>query len=75
MVCKTVSLLKINFDKNTVDSSMFVKCSQNFIIIILVYVDDIIIIVNDNGGIKRVKQYLKEEFDIKDLGQLTYFLK
>jgi Reverse transcriptase (RNA-dependent DNA polymerase) len=70
-----VSLLKINFDKNTVDSSMFVKCSQNFIIIILVYVDDIIIIVNDNGGIKRVKQYLKEEFDIKDLGQLTYFLK
>jgi hypothetical protein len=46
---------------------MSVKCSQNSIIIILVYVD-IIIIENDNEGIKKVKQYTKEEFDIKDLG-------
>jgi Reverse transcriptase (RNA-dependent DNA polymerase) len=47
---------------------MFVKCSQNSIIIILVYVDDIIIIKNDNKGIKKVKQYLKEKFNIKNLG-------
>jgi Reverse transcriptase (RNA-dependent DNA polymerase) len=54
---------------------MFVKYSQIFIITILVYVDDFIITENDNEGIKKVKQYLKEEFDIKDLGQLSYFLE
>eukprot|EP00257_Ricinus_communis_P014733 XP_015572484.1 DEAD-box ATP-dependent RNA helicase 56 [Ricinus communis] len=29
---------------------------------------------NDNQGIENVKQSLKREFDIKDLGQLSYFL-
>jgi Reverse transcriptase (RNA-dependent DNA polymerase) len=54
---------------------MFIKHSQNFIIIIFVYVDDIIIIENDDEGIKKVKQYLKKEFDIKELRQLSYFLE
>jgi ribosomal protein S3 len=65
--------LKINFAKSSADSSMFVKHSQNFTIIILVYVNDIIIIGNNNEEIENVKKYLKREFDIKDLGQLSYF--
>jgi Reverse transcriptase (RNA-dependent DNA polymerase) len=68
------SFLKIIFFKSTVDSSMFIKHLQNTTIIILVYVDDIIITGNNNEEIKRVKQYLKKEFDIKDLGKLSYFL-
>jgi Reverse transcriptase (RNA-dependent DNA polymerase) len=68
------SLLKNNFIKSTADSSMFIKNSQNTTIIVLVYVDDIIITGNDNEEIKRVKKYLKDEFDIKDLGKLSYFL-
>jgi Reverse transcriptase (RNA-dependent DNA polymerase) len=68
------SLLKINFFKSTADSSMFIKHLQNTTIIILVYVDNIIITGNNNEEIKRVKQYLKREFDIKDLEKLSYFL-
>jgi Reverse transcriptase (RNA-dependent DNA polymerase) len=67
------SLLKIKFIKSTADSSMFIKHSQNITTIILVYVDDIIITGNNNEKITRVKQYLKKEFDIKDLGQLSFF--
>jgi Reverse transcriptase (RNA-dependent DNA polymerase) len=70
----SLSLLKIKFFKSTVDSSMFIKHSQNIIIIILLYVDDIIITGNNNEEIKEIKQYLKREFDIKDLGKLSYFL-
>jgi Reverse transcriptase (RNA-dependent DNA polymerase) len=69
------SLLKNNFIKSTADSSMFIKHSQNTTIIVLVYVDDIIITGNDNEEIKRVKKCLKDEFDIKDLGKLSYFLE
>jgi Reverse transcriptase (RNA-dependent DNA polymerase) len=68
------SLLKINFIKSTADSTMFVKHSQKSTTIILVYVDDIIVTGNDNEEIKRVKEYLKRKFDIKDLGQLSCFL-
>jgi Reverse transcriptase (RNA-dependent DNA polymerase) len=65
---------KINFVKSSADSSMFVKHTKNFTIIILVYVDDIIMIGNNNDDIKNVKLFLKNEFDIKDLGKLRYFL-
>ena len=68
------SLLKNNFVKSTADHSMFIKHTQNSTTIILVYVDDIIVTGNDNEEIKRVKQSLKDEFDIKDLGKLSYFL-
>jgi Reverse transcriptase (RNA-dependent DNA polymerase) len=53
---------------------MFIKHRHNFTTIILVYVDDIIITGNNNEEIKNVKQHLKNEFDIKDLGKLSYFL-
>jgi Reverse transcriptase (RNA-dependent DNA polymerase) len=39
-----------------------------------VYVNDIIITGNNKKEIKNVKDYLKNEFDIKDLGKLKYFL-
>jgi Reverse transcriptase (RNA-dependent DNA polymerase) len=53
---------------------MFIKHFQKIIIIVLVYVDDIIITENNNEKIEKVKKYLKREFDLKDLGQLSYFL-
>ena len=42
--------------------------------IILVYVDDIILTGDDNVEIQRLKNQLKEEFEVKDLGPLKYFL-
>jgi Reverse transcriptase (RNA-dependent DNA polymerase) len=56
------------------DHSLFSKRSANFIIIVLIYVDDIIIVGNNLEEIKRVKMQLKENFNIKDLGLLKYFL-
>jgi Reverse transcriptase (RNA-dependent DNA polymerase) len=49
---------------------------MNCIIVILIYVDDIIIIIigNDITAIHDIKQYLQKRFYIKDLGRLKYFL-
>ncbi|RVW39094.1 Retrovirus-related Pol polyprotein from transposon RE1 [Vitis vinifera] len=40
----------------------------------IVYVDDIIITGDDEVGIGNLKKLLAREFEIKDLGQLRYFL-
>jgi Reverse transcriptase (RNA-dependent DNA polymerase) len=64
----------ISCDVSSADHSLFSKIDNNCIIIILVYVDDIIITGNNLEEIKRVKEKLKQNFDIKDLGLLKYFL-
>ncbi|RVW62010.1 Retrovirus-related Pol polyprotein from transposon RE1 [Vitis vinifera] len=40
----------------------------------IVYVDDIILSGNDMGELQNLKKYLSEEFEVKDLGNLKYFL-
>ncbi|KAL6327261.1 hypothetical protein AAG906_017818 [Vitis piasezkii] len=42
--------------------------------ILIVYVDDIILSGNDMGELQNLKKYLSEEFEVKDLGNLKYFL-
>jgi hypothetical protein len=41
---------------------------------VLVYVDDLIVTRNNEGDIELNKHHLKTKFDIKDIGQLKYFL-
>ena len=54
---------------------MFFKHStEGKIVILIVYVDDIILTGDDIEEMSRLKQSLAKEFEIKDLGQLRYFL-
>ena len=42
--------------------------------ILIVYVGDIILVRDDLKELARLKGFLAQEFEIKDLGQLQYFL-
>lgn len=53
---------------------MFYKHFGGGVTILLVYVDDIIIAGSDEDEIRRLKGVLTNEFEIKDLGKLKYFL-
>ena len=44
------------------------------LIVLIVYVDNIVLIGNYKEEIVHLKQLLSKEFEIKDLGQLRYFL-
>jgi Reverse transcriptase (RNA-dependent DNA polymerase)/Integrase core domain/gag-polypeptide of LTR copia-type/GAG-pre-integrase domain len=68
------TLGKIGFKRSEADSSMFTKTSNQGIVVILIYVDDLIITGSDKRGIIDLKLHLGREFDIKDLGNLKYFL-
>ncbi|KAH9762305.1 protein kinase domain-containing protein [Citrus sinensis] len=55
--------------------TLFTKVStKDKLSVLIVYVDDIIMIGDDTEEMSRLKQCLVKEFEIKDLGQLRYFL-
>jgi hypothetical protein len=56
------------------DHTLFYRYIGNHITILAVYVDDIIITEDDTVEIVRLEEDLSKEFEVKDLGQLRYFL-
>ena len=64
-----------NFVQGQSDHTMFIKKShEGKMVVLIVYVDDIILTGDDVEGMEELKKKLSAEFEIKDLGQLRYFL-
>ena len=68
------TLLKYGFKQSRADYSLFTKRFNNSFMALLVYVDDILIASNDIQAIDKLKVSLDQEFKLKDLGVLKYFL-
>ncbi len=50
------------------------KKTNHGIVVIVIYGDDLIITGNSNADIYDLNKPLKQEFEMKDLGKLCYFL-
>ncbi|RVW96855.1 Retrovirus-related Pol polyprotein from transposon TNT 1-94 [Vitis vinifera] len=71
----TKAVLKLGYKQGQADHTLFVKKSHaGKMAILIVYVDDIILFGNDMEELQNLKTYLSEEFEVKDLGNLKYFL-
>lgn len=70
----TEALLAKGFQRSYNDYSLFTYKKGSVELYLLVYVDDIIITSNDQSAVTMIKQYLHNQFSIKDIGRLTYFL-
>ena len=63
------------YSRTQADHTLFIKhFTDGRITILIVYVDDIVLTRNHEGGMRRLKMLLSKEFEIKDLGHLKYFL-
>lgn len=72
---KLTSLLLLHgYIQASSDHSLFTKQSTSTFTALLVYVDDVILAGNSLSEFQSIKQILHDSFQIKDLGQLKYFL-
>uniref|UniRef100_A0A2N9GK89 Reverse transcriptase Ty1/copia-type domain-containing protein n=1 Tax=Fagus sylvatica TaxID=28930 RepID=A0A2N9GK89_FAGSY len=70
----TSQLLHLGFSASTADSSLFIYKNDNIIAYLLLYVDDIVLTSNTPTFLDHLIAQLSKIFDLKDLGQLHYFL-
>lgn len=64
----------LDFKSSSYDHALFVHRTHRGDIILLFYVDDMIIIDDDQTSITKLQQYLNKQFGMKDFGLLGYIL-
>ena len=62
------------FKRSHADHSLYLKQTSSFLLIVLIYVDDLIILSSDMRVMEELKCRLKDEFEMSDLGELHYFV-
>ena len=70
----TAQLKEMGFTQSQNDPCIYYKYTGGDVFYIAVYVDDIILAGKTEGILNEVKDSLSRKFEIKDLGELNYFL-
>ena len=68
------SVKSFGFIQCTDEPCVYKRRSENVVVFIILYVDDILLIGNDVGTLSSVKVWLSTQFDIKDLGESSHIL-
>src|ERR1044072_2497163 len=67
-------LLNFGFTKSLSESTLYVKQSESDILIVSLYVDDLLVTGNKVMLIDQFKTKMMKNFEMTDLGQMSYFL-
>lgn len=62
------------FIRSYADHSLFVKQTSEYILIVIVYVDDLIMMANNMETMDHLKHRLEKEYNMTDLGELHHCL-
>ena len=68
------TIFRLGYTASPYDSALFLHHTDKGTILLLLYVDDMIIVGDDLSGIQELKDFLSQQFEMKDLGHLSYFL-
>ena len=65
----------IGYRQSNSDHTFFMKHNKRKLIVLIIYVDNKIVIGDDEDERQALQSYLSREFKMKDLGPLKYFLE
>ena len=68
------TISRLDYMASHYDSALFLCRTDKGTILLLLYMDDMIITGDDISGIQELKDFLNQQFEMKDLGYLSYFL-
>ncbi|KAJ8764765.1 hypothetical protein K2173_009165 [Erythroxylum novogranatense] len=67
-------LLRFGFTKSLSETTLYVKVTDSDILVVSLYVDDLLVTGNNARLVEEFKQEMKQDFEMTDLGLMTYFL-
>ncbi|KAG9444834.1 hypothetical protein H6P81_016174 [Aristolochia fimbriata] len=67
-------ITEYRFIPNLYDPCVYTQVSGGKFVILSLYVDDILLIGNDLDMVLRIKEWLKTQFDMKDMGEASFIL-
>jgi hypothetical protein len=67
-------LVTSGFQTSNANFSLYVKKTDHGIVVIVIYVDDLSTTRDSDADISDLKKFFKQKFEMKDLGELRYFL-
>ena len=62
------------YKQSNLDHTLFLKHKRGKITALIIYIDDVVVTGDDHEEISSLKQYLAHEFEMKQLGDVKYFL-
>ena len=65
-------IASFRFMENTIDQCIYLKVSGSKVIFLIMYVDDILLAINDLGLLHETKKFLSSNFEMKDMGGASY---
>ena len=68
------TIFRLGYMASPYDFALFLRHTDKGTILLLLYVDDMIITGDDLSSIQELKDFLSQQFEMKDLGHFSYFL-
>uniref|UniRef100_A0A6N2MRA1 Integrase catalytic domain-containing protein n=1 Tax=Salix viminalis TaxID=40686 RepID=A0A6N2MRA1_SALVM len=68
------TMKEFSYKQRNSDHTLFIKHKEGKVTTLIVYVDDMVLTGDDPEERKTLQQFLASKFEMKDLGQLKYFL-
>ena len=70
----TSTMKVFGYKQSNSDHTLFIKHKEGKVTALIVYVDDMVLTGDDPCEMEALQEYLATKFEMKDLGQLKYFL-